>query len=1139
MNDENRSKDQLLEEILQEAHSLRESKKETGEIAKSEPVKEPVPESAPQREPASSPAPVQEPPARRRSIRNGGLRRLFQRNRRRYEEYDEEQDIYYGMQLKPIEEYQKEFGDTEESEPASQTENRPTEQYSFLFDNTPEDELDEEIATRFRELHEERHRRVKEALESEGLDFHQVVSEYGEIRPLPKKTGIDHGQEIFSVSPGKQPEPVVIEAPVSKPEPEEKPLPQKENSPLEVPAPTAQAPAAEPQHHEEPSPVQPETPARIKVLPVSDPEYTVDAILEQVRQKNLRKASIAKPPIEDSTFEPEAVLQPEKETPIEEEAPAEPEVIAVEEAPSEPEATAEEEVPAEPEVNAEEEAPAESEASAVEETSAEPEATVEEEPPAEPEATAEEEAPAEPAANTEEQTSVESKDDAKEESPAKPAEKSAVKSAASSIKKKLYSIPISVKSKPDIHISHNAEAPGSGNPFVDETPRQPKMPRESREGPSYAPHLKPVHLMDLDVLDFALREESKFYAEQARKEMEAEAARRKKKNRKLKTQKAIQKGFALNGEEPENDPNEEPAAAQEVLEDFNTPSDAPSVSHDLKTGMRELLLRVMFTGLCTVLLGVFGLVGEFHSLFSWAGEIPPTVYMILNLVFLLLCMAVCFRMLWHGIKSLFTFKANSDSGLSLAVFAVLVQSIYACFFPNQIMSGSLHLYSVLAAGGLFLNSLGKLVMSRRIWNNFRFVASRESKYAVQLYDDYNTSLKLAKDCVIDSPVIAYQHKTGFLSRFLQYSYEPDPLETNSQTLAPIGLIASLALCIACLVLSQSAAEAISAFAACACICVPFTSMLAGNLLLGKLAALGKKCGAMAVGYPAVEKFSSVNAVMMDAQELYPKGTIILNGIKTFGNQRIDEAILEATALMCAAGGPLVSVFDQIIKTRREILPRVDKPVYEDGRGVTGWVSGHRVLVGNRDLLAAHQIDPPSHDFENRHTTNGRKAVYLAVGGQLVALFLLTYRSDSHRARELQRMETNGISMILRTCDPNITAQSVASSFGLDPHSVRILPDTLGQELVRVTSNTTKTAGAMLATKGRTASMCRILSGCVRTRSNLTLAVVMQTVAVILGFVLVAFLACYSGLQQLSTLTLLLYEAFWSFAILFFPRLHKP
>src|SRR5699024_10929090 len=122
---------------------------------------------------------------------------------------------------------------------------------------------------------------------------------------------------------------------------------------------------------------------------------------------------------------------------------------------------------------------------------------------------------------------------------------------------------------------------------------------------------------------------------------------------------------------------------------------------------------------------------------------------------------------------------------------------------------------------------------------------------------------------------------------------------------------------------------------------PFTGLLGGNLLLKKLSALAKKCGSMVVGYPAVEKFSSVNAVMLDAKDLYPKGTVILGGIKTFGNQRIDEAILEATSLMCAAGGPLVSVFDQIIKTRREILPKVDKPVYEDGRGLTGWVSGHR------------------------------------------------------------------------------------------------------------------------------------------------------------------------------------------------------
>lgn len=155
------------------------------------------------------------------------------------------------------------------------------------------------------------------------------------------------------------------------------------------------------------------------------------------------------------------------------------------------------------------------------------------------------------------------------------------------------------------------------------------------------------------------------------------------------------------------------------------------------------------------------------------------------------------------------------------------------------------------------------------------------------------------------------------------------------------------------------------------------------------------------------------------------------------------------------------------------------------------------------------------------------------------MFILSYRADPHRSRELQRMEINGISLIVRTCDPNITGNFVASAFGLDSHSVRILPDSLGNEFVRVTEQNPERAPALLATRGRSVSMIRILCACIRTRSNLTLAAVMQSVAVILGFVLVAFLACYSGLQQLSTLSLILYEAFWVLVILFFPRLHKP
>jgi hypothetical protein len=91
----------------------------------------------------------------------------------------------------------------------------------------------------------------------------------------------------------------------------------------------------------------------------------------------------------------------------------------------------------------------------------------------------------------------------------------------------------------------------------------------------------------------------------------------------------------------------------------------------------------------------------------------------------------------------------------------------------------------------------------------------------------------------------------------------------------------------------------------------------------------------------------------------------------------------------------------------------------------------------------------------------------------------------------------------------------------------------------VTSEQLPKATAMIATNGRMTSMMRILTACVRQKSNVSAAVAMQNVAVILGFALVAFLSCYSGIKQLSTAALLLYELFWVLAILLIPRLRKP
>ena len=62
---------------------------------------------------------------------------------------------------------------------------------------------------------------------------------------------------------------------------------------------------------------------------------------------------------------------------------------------------------------------------------------------------------------------------------------------------------------------------------------------------------------------------------------------------------------------------------------------------------------------------------------------------------------------------------------------------------------------------------------------------------------------------------------------------------------------------------------------------------------------------MVVGYEGVEQMGNVNAVLVDAGELFPRGTVVLGGIKTFGGRALaEEAVMSASALMQKVGGPL-------------------------------------------------------------------------------------------------------------------------------------------------------------------------------------------------------------------------------------------
>lgn len=659
-------------------------------------------------------------------------------------------------------------------------------------------------------------------------------------------------------------------------------------------------------------------------------------------------------------------------------------------------------------------------------------------------------------------------------------------------------------------------------PTAEAAPQPAKISTPVSNVTEYRKRDLPVHIINADVLQSALLSEARVYSEDGNTSAAAGRHRLK-----------IRFGDQNDGEAPETTAAD--VNSDEQLDDYTGPADAKSVSHDLRATMRELTLRMLATGVSTAVLLLASFIAE-------AGFSPNNTdlsgaigYTVVSLIFLLIAIGFCAKSLLNGLRALVEFRANSDSAAAVACTAVLVQTVCALFSSASLATGQVHLYAGIAAGILFLNSLGKLTMIRRIHSNFRFVASREQKYTVRIFDDYNTSLKLAGSSVVSQPAIAYQQKAGFLKRFLQISYEPDPAETASQMLAPVGLVASLLLCVVALVITKDASLAITALAASCCVCVAVTNMLAVNLPVSRLSHRLRRAGAMVSGYEAIKRMSAVNAVLVDSADLFPRGTVVLNGVKPFAEEGLEEAVLRAGALMQALGGPLCGVFEQVLSEHEGELPEVEKGRFEAGNGVVGTVDGSEILIGSRALLTSHGIEAPDQALESRYATGSRQVLYVAADGVLCAMFILTYNADRKKKAEIAELELNGVSLLVRSSDANLTPQFIGRLFGIDASAVNVIGAETDSACDRLVTGKTDRADAYVATKGRVESMMSVVSACIDEKKNISFIVAMQNAAVVIGFVLVAFLTFIAGVSQISAFALFVYELFWIVAAIILPR----
>jgi Cu+-exporting ATPase len=112
-----------------------------------------------------------------------------------------------------------------------------------------------------------------------------------------------------------------------------------------------------------------------------------------------------------------------------------------------------------------------------------------------------------------------------------------------------------------------------------------------------------------------------------------------------------------------------------------------------------------------------------------------------------------------------------------------------------------------------------------------------------------------------------------------------------------------------------------------------------------------------------------------------------------------------------------------------------------GKGVSGSVDGHRVLIGNAAFLGESDVDTqPLASEADALRRDGATAIYVAIDGKVCGIFAISDPVKATTAEAIAALHEGGVRIVMLTGDNRTTAEAVARRLGIDEVEAEVLPD---------------------------------------------------------------------------------------------------
>jgi Cu+-exporting ATPase len=562
--------------------------------------------------------------------------------------------------------------------------------------------------------------------------------------------------------------------------------------------------------------------------------------------------------------------------------------------------------------------------------------------------------------------------------------------------------------------------------------------------------------------------------------------------------------------------------------------EAPPVLHtpnndsEIRANLRILRQTVLFR--TAALAGLF-LLGLLLSVAEGAesGLYPMLLsaigvrgYSLIHLVLGVAAIAVAFPTVANGLRYLFTGKADSDSMAALPIAVATAGAAVLEIFPSSMERGEAHLFVPVGIFILFLNALGKQLIIRRAISNFSVIEKDYEQYVLTYVHHDGDAETLTRGVLRDYPILVSMRKAHHMSDFLRYTYSEDLGDRFCRKVAPVVAVASLLIAAAITGIRSTVMPATAVLG----FFVSVLSMLlsggccAGLVLIANLPLrtaskrLSKK-GCALLGYQSVDEFYDSNALLVSAAALFPESAVSVSGIKPFGDAKIEEVVVEAASLSRAADSVLQHAFSHMMPEEQEGMYPVENVQYEENYGLSGWIRNRRVLLGNRDMMVAHNIEGlPSPLREAEYAQEAGEVLYFSVSGILSAVIQVQISASAKMKRILQKMVEEKIALVVRSVDPFLTQQRIVSLYQIPEGGIKVIPLALQETFQRYTEPIERVSASII-TSGQLEDTIALLIQARRIRHSAMTGIIFQAASVIIGF---SVALIYIGLSAYTSVT---------------------